>query len=73
MRPLVGMDKVEIERIARQIGTFEISTRLVAGCSAVPRYPETKAKLEDVRKAEESLDIPALIEPAIAKLQVIKL
>ena len=72
MRPLIGMDKVEIERIARQIGTFEISTRLVAGCSAVPRYPETKAELTDVRKAEESLDMLALIEPAIAKLEVIK-
>jgi thiamine biosynthesis protein ThiI len=73
MRPLIGMDKVEIERIARRIGTFEISTRAVKGCSAVPQYPETKAELEEVLKAEENLNIPALIESALAGIKMIKL
>jgi len=73
MRPLIGMDKVEIERIARQIGTFEISTQAVAGCSAVPQYPETRAELKEVLKAEENLNIPTLIESALAELEVIKL
>jgi len=73
MRPLIGMDKVEIERIARRIGTFEISTRAVAGCSAVPQYPETRAELKEVLKAEENLDMSTLIESALAKLEVIKL
>jgi len=73
MRPLIGMDKVEIERIARQIGTFEISTQPAAGCSAVPQYPETRAKLEEVLKAEENLNIPALVESALAELEVVKL
>jgi thiamine biosynthesis protein ThiI len=73
MRPLIGMDKVEIERIARQIGTFEISTQPAAGCSAVPQYPETRAELEEVLKAEENLNIPALVESALAELKVVKL
>jgi len=72
MRPLIGMDKVEIERIARQIGTFEISTLLVAGCSAVPQYPETRARLEEVIKAEKGLNMPTLVKSALAKLEVIK-
>ena len=72
MRPLIGMDKVEIERIARQIGTFEISTRLVAGCSAVPQYPETHARIEEVIKAEKGLNMPTLVKSALVKLEVIK-
>lgn len=72
MRPLIGMDKVEIERIARQIGTFEVSTRSVAGCSAVPQYPETRARLEEILKAEKGLNMSTLAKSALAKLEVIK-
>ena len=47
-RPLIGMDKVEIEEIARKIGTYEASILPVKSCQAVPKKPITKAKLEDV-------------------------
>jgi thiamine biosynthesis protein ThiI len=73
MRPLIGMDKVEIERIARQIGTFEISTRRVGSCSAVPRYPETYARLGEVLKIEKGLKVSALIKSALSKIEVIRL
>jgi thiamine biosynthesis protein ThiI len=73
MRPLIGMDKVEIERIARQIGTFEISTRKVGSCSAVPKYPETYARLGEVLKVEKGLKVPALINSTLDKIEVIKL
>jgi thiamine biosynthesis protein ThiI len=73
MRPLIGMDKVEIERIARQIGTFEISTRQVGSCSAVPRYPETYARLEEVIKVEKRLKVSTLIKSALSKIEVIRL
>ncbi len=56
LSPLIGMDKVEIERIAKKIGTFDISIIDDGGCSAVPRYPETKAEIERVKKAKEDMD-----------------
>jgi len=72
LRPLIGMDKVEIERMARAIGTFEISTKPAAGCSAVPRYPETYAKLEKVLEAESRLDIQALVDVALNKEKLVR-
>ncbi len=72
LRPLIGMDKVEIERIARAIGTFEISIKPAAGCSAVPRYPETYAKLEEVLEAESKLDIQALVDAAMDKEKLVR-
>lgn len=54
-RPLIGFDKVEAEKIAREIGTFEPSIMPAEGCKAVPHKPATRAKLEKVLKIEEDL------------------
>jgi thiamine biosynthesis protein ThiI len=55
-RPLIGLDKEEIIRIAREIGTFGSSTVQVKGCQAVPKKPSTSAVLEKIREIEVSLD-----------------
>ncbi|MGA2935217.1 MAG: tRNA uracil 4-sulfurtransferase ThiI [Methanomicrobiales archaeon] len=55
-RPLIGLDKEEIIRIARDIGTFPGSTVQIKGCQAVPRKPSTRAVLEKVREIEGGLD-----------------
>ena len=44
--PLISMDKLEIEAIAKEIGTYEVSILPDSGCTAVPKYPETHANLE---------------------------
>ena len=51
-RPLIGFDKVEAEKIAREIGTYEPSIMPVESCKAVPYKPATKAKLDKVQKIE---------------------
>jgi len=58
-RPLIGLDKEEITRIARGIGTFISSTEAVGGCRAVPQKPSTSADLEKIREIEGNLDCPA--------------
>lgn len=55
-RPLIGFDKVEAEKIAREIGTFEPSILPAESCKAVPYKPSTRAKLEKVRMIEEKLN-----------------
>ena len=57
LRPLCGLDKVEIVEKAREIGTYEISIQKgVDVCSMfVPKSPSTAASLEKVREVEESL------------------
>jgi thiamine biosynthesis protein ThiI len=57
-RPLVGLDKEEITRIARAIGTFAPSTEAAEGCQAVPEKPSTSAALDRIRKIEAGLDCP---------------
>ncbi len=58
-RPLIGLDKEEITRIAREIGTFGASTEKAAGCAAVPPKPATTADAARIREIEAMLDCPA--------------
>jgi thiamine biosynthesis protein ThiI len=67
LRPLIGMDKVEIIRLSRQIGTYDTSILPYEDCCTVftPRHPCTRPRLEDVRKAEAALDVDALVAKAL--------
>lgn len=67
LRPLVGMDKEEITREARRIGTFEVSTLPDQDCCQlfVPKSPATAARLEELRRAEATFDAAALVEQAV--------
>jgi len=63
MRPLVGMDKLEIIDQARHIGTFDISSIPDQDCCQlfVPKHPATKATLTEVEEAESRLEIAQLL------------
>ena len=67
LRPLVGMDKEEITVQARRIGTFDVSTLPDQDCCQlfVPRHPATAASREEVERAEEALDVRALVAAAL--------
>lgn len=62
IRPLIGMDKEEIARLARRIGTFETSILPYEDCCGLfqPRHPQTRPKIEAVLAAEKLYDCPAL-------------
>ncbi len=68
LRPLIGMDKVEIIRLSREIGAFETSILPYEDCCTVftPRHPCTRPRLEDVQAAEAALDVQALMDEAMA-------
>jgi len=61
LRPLIGFDKEEIVDISRKIGTYESSILPSSGCSAVPRSPRTKGRLDEVLEEEKKLDIPEML------------
>ena len=69
LSPLIGLDKEEITKIAKDIGTFDISKIDDGGCSAVPRYPETHADLERVKKACEDMNQNEEVERAFEKIR----
>ena len=68
LRPLIGMDKEEIVRIARHVGTFDTSILPYEDCCTVftPRHPATRPDLEAVRTAEAALDVEGLVAKALA-------
>jgi thiamine biosynthesis protein ThiI len=63
LRPLVGMDKLEITAEAQRLGTFEISIEPDADCCTlfVPRHPSTRVSVDEIRAAEARLDIARLV------------
>ena len=75
LRPLIGMDKEEIVRIARHVGTFDTSILPYEDCCTVftPRHPKTKPNLEEVREYEAALDIDELCGKALAGREMIRL
>ena len=75
LRPLIGMDKEEIVRIARHVGTFDTSILPYEDCCTVftPRHPKTKPNLEEVREYEAALDIDGLCGKALAGREMIRL
>ena len=68
LRPLIGMDKEEIIRKARELGTYETSILPYEDCCTVftPRHPRTRPTPEEVEEAEAALDVEALIKEALA-------
>ncbi|MBL0388173.1 tRNA 4-thiouridine(8) synthase ThiI [Tumebacillus sp. ITR2] len=73
LRPLVAMDKVDIMDIARRIGTYETSILPFEDCCTIflPKNPKTRPKLHEAQRAEEKLDIEALITEALEKTETL--
>ena len=67
LRPVVGMDKEEIVRIARKIGTFETSILPYEDCCTVftPRHPRLRPVLGELECAEAALDVDGLVAAAV--------
>jgi len=60
LRPLAGDDKVDIERMAHKIGTYEFAREGLACCDLAPNYPALAAKVEDAVCAEDKMDTEIL-------------
>ena len=67
LRPLIGMDKVEIIRLSRRIGTNDTSILPYEDCCTVftPRHPCTRPVLADIEAAESVLDVEGLVAKAL--------
>jgi thiamine biosynthesis protein ThiI len=73
LSPLIGLDKVEIQKIAEKIGTFEISILPESDCSAAPKHPETNAVLENVLQVQEDIEMSQELENILSTLEEISL
>ena len=66
-RPLAGDDKQEILKIARQIGTFDISAEPFHDCCPIflPRHPALYASAADLQEAEAGLNVPEMVSSGV--------
>ena len=71
-RPLVGDDKLEIQEIARRIGTHDISAEPFHDCCPMfqPKAPALFATPEALDAAEALLNVESLVERALQSLTV---
>ena len=70
LRPLIGLDKEEITRDARQLGTYPISIIPDEDCCQLftPKHPTTKARLEELEHAERDLPVEEMIDEAVTNM-----
>lgn len=74
LRPLVGMDKIEIIERARNIDTYELSILPYEDCCTLflPEHPETRPRLEKIMQSESHLEVQRLIEQAVETREVLE-
>jgi thiamine biosynthesis protein ThiI len=75
LRPLIGMDKLEIVDRAKTIGTYEISIESSDDCCQflMPRQVVTRPLLADIEAAEAHLDVERLVAAGLAQMRVEKI
>jgi len=71
LRPLIGLDKVEIMAEARRVRTLAVSELPDQDCCTLlmPRHVETRARIDDLRQIEARLDASDLAEELAAVAQ----
>ncbi len=67
LRPLIGMDKLEITAQAQRLETFEVSIEPDQDCCTlfVPKHPATRTTAEEIQSLEERLNLPALVKAGV--------
>jgi thiamine biosynthesis protein ThiI len=75
LRPCIGLNKEEIINLARQIGTFEISSQPFTDCCSlfVPKHPIIRADLNLIQDLEKDWDFEPSLTKAVTETQIINL
>jgi thiamine biosynthesis protein ThiI len=61
LRPNIGDDKVDIMRIAREIGTYTFSEEGLKCCDLAPKHPAVVSTVQKAADAEETMDYSILL------------
>ena len=72
IRPLATTDKVEIIKLSKKIGTYDISIRPYEDCCTIftPKAPKTMPHLDEAEEFEKKFDYESLIKEALANIEV---
>ena len=74
LRPLIGMNKESIIKLARKIETYEVSIEPQPDCCSVfmPANPSTRGKIHFLENDESKLPLEKLEEEALKNMETLK-
>lgn len=70
LRPLIGFNKNDIIKIAKDIGSYETSILPGQCCNVAPIFPETHASLAEIENNEKNLNVKELVKEAVKTASV---
>ena len=72
IRPLATSDKLEIIKISKKIGTYDVSIRPYEDCCTIftPKAPKTMPHQDEVEAFEKKFDYESLIKEALNNIEV---
>ncbi|MCS6897520.1 MAG: tRNA 4-thiouridine(8) synthase ThiI [Nitrospira sp.] len=72
LRPLIGMDKIEITEEAKRLGTYDISIEPDQDCCKLftPPHPSLRPRRDVLQRIEGMLDVPRLVQRGLEKAEV---
>ncbi len=73
LTPLIGFNKLDIIKTSKKIGLYEVCSQKFESCQYFPQYPETRAKVNEIRIAEENLDFDYLISNMLENMETLKI
>jgi thiamine biosynthesis protein ThiI len=73
IRPLIGFDKLDIEHIAKEAGTYDISIKATTGCTAAPRHPITNAISDRLEEEARKASIVKTVTESADSVRIIDL
>lgn len=71
LRPILCNDKQETVNIAKEMGTYDISTEPPGCCRLVPEWPATRSTLEIVEEEERKFDVKGFISKRMKDVEII--
>jgi thiamine biosynthesis protein ThiI len=73
LRPLITFDKEETIGLAKRLGTYETSVRPADDCCQlfVPKHPATRVRLDEIEAEEAKVDVSAMVESCLGKVETI--
>ena len=75
LRPVLSYDKNEIIKIAKQIGTYDLSILPYEDCCTVftPPSPKTMPRVDRARKYEQLIDVDGLMQKSLDNIKVTRI
>ncbi|MFX1238264.1 MAG: hypothetical protein ACFE8P_11155, partial [Promethearchaeota archaeon] len=71
LRPLIGYNKEDVININKRINTYNTVSKKSAGCKYNPKFPETHAKINEIKLNESRINIKELIQQSILKAEIL--